>query len=59
MTTYAKVHIENEGKYLSDRIDLVCEDLVDHTNWSWGDPWTEDIAHIILIHKEPEEEEET
>ena len=46
------------AKYTTDRIDQVCEDLVDHTNWSWGDPWTDDIAHIILIHKEPLEEEE-
>ena len=58
MSSYAKVYIENEGKYLSKRIDQVCEDLVGHTNWSWGDPMTKDIAHIILIHKEPNEEEE-
>ena len=45
-------------KYMSDAIDEACEQLVGHTNWSWGDPWTEDIAHIIIIHKEPEEEEE-
>ncbi len=46
------------AKYTTDRIDQVCEDLVDHTNWSWGDPMTDDIAHIILIHKEPLQEEE-
>ena len=46
------------AKYTTDRIDQVCEDLVDHTNWSWGDPMTADIAHIILIPKEPLQEEE-
>ena len=46
------------SEYMTDQIDQVCEDLVDHTNWSWGDPKTDDIAYIILIHAEPEEEEE-
>ena len=45
-------------KYVGDGVDQVCEDLVGHTNWSWGDPMTIDIAHIILIHKEPNEEED-
>ena len=45
-------------KYLSEAIDEACENLVGHTNWSWGDPMTTDIAHIIIIHKEPSEEED-
>jgi len=45
-------------KYTTDFIDLVCENLVDHTNWSWGDPMTNDIAYIILIHAEPSNDEE-
>ena len=46
------------AKYTTDLIDQVCEDLVDHTNWSWGDPMTNDIAYIILIHAEPSNDEE-
>lgn len=41
------------AKYTTDLIDQISEDLVDHTNWSWGDPKTDDIAYIILIHAEP------
>ena len=51
-------HHSPMSKYTSDRIDQVCEDLVDHTNWSWGDPKTDDIAYIILIHAEPNKEDE-
>lgn len=45
------------AKYTTDLIDQVSEDLVDHTNWSWGDPMTNDIAYIILIHAEPSNDE--
>ena len=50
-------------KYVGDGVDQVCEDLVGHTNWAWGDLmyWngimTEDIDSIIIIYKEPLEEE--
>ena len=45
-------------KYVGDGVDQVCEDLVGHTNWAWGDPMTLDIDSIIIIYKEPSEEEE-
>ena len=46
------------AKYTTDLIDQVSEDLVDHTNWSWGDPKTDDIAYIILIHAKPSTDED-
>ena len=52
-------------KYVGDGVDMVCEDLVGHTNWSFGlqsqidlvqnDPECSDreIDSIIIIHKNP------
>ena len=52
-------------KYVGDGVDQVCEDLVGHTNWSWGlqrvidliqdDPECSDreIDSIIIIYKNP------
>ncbi len=45
-------------KYVGDGVDQVCKDLEGHTNSAWGDPWTKDIDSIIIIYKEPSEDEE-
>ena len=45
-------------KYVGDGGDQVCEDRVGHTNWAWGDPMTKDIDSIIIIYKDPSEEED-
>ena len=55
---------------MGDGVDQVCEDLVGHTNWSWGlkrvialiqdDPECSDreIDAIIIIYKKQNEEED-
>jgi len=52
-------------KYIGDGVDQVCEDLVGHTNWAWGDTlypdlsrMTDDIDSIIIIYKEPGDDDE-
>ena len=39
----------NNFKFVGDGVDEVCEDLVGHTNWSWG------LQRVIdLIQDDPE-----
>lgn len=52
-------------KYVGDGVDLVCEDLVGHTSWAWGEEHTiEDLQNdpeylggeidsVIIIYKNP------
>jgi|TARA_R100000479_G_C6230090_1_gene144872 hypothetical protein len=57
----------NNFKFVGDGVDQVCEDLVGHTNWSWGqehtiedlqnDPeYSGEIDTVIIIFKNPIED---
>ena len=54
----------NNFKFVGDGVDEVCEDLVGHTNWAWGqehiiedlqnDPeYSGEIDTVIIIYKNP------
>ena len=59
----------NNFEFVGDGVDAVSEDLVGHTNWSWGlqrtieliqnDPESSDreIDSVIIIYKEPSNDE--
>ena len=51
------MELRNLTQFPTDYLDAYCDAEVGHTNWAFIEDIGNDVHQVIVIYKEPEEEE--